>query len=71
MTGDEAMRAFLYPQARGDITARLVPLTDTQQSVYNLVRVGWEPSRIAKRMSMSESAIRDKIAKIKHKGYPI
>lgn len=71
MTPDEAMRAFIYPKAQIDITARLVPLTESQQSVYNLLRVGWNPEQIANRMNMHESAVRDKMAKIKHKGYPI
>lgn len=47
------------------------PLTQTQQSIYNLARAGFGNKAIAKRMSLTAKAVRSQLSEIEFKGWEI
>jgi len=48
-----------------------LPLTETQEKIFNLARIGWTPSQIAGRMGTSAPSIHDAMYKIKDRGWTI
>jgi hypothetical protein len=47
------------------------PLTEQQQTVYNLARVGWEPSSIAGRTGLPVASVYDALHKISFNGWKL
>ena len=47
------------------------PLTEQQQKIYNLARVGWNANQIVGRLGITLASVRDGMQKIKHNGYKI
>ena len=45
------------------------PLTEQQQKVYNLARVGWKRGQIAKRIMIANSRVHDALYKIRDRGW--
>ena len=47
------------------------PLTEQQEKIYNLARVGWNPSQIANRLNITTAAAYDGLHKVKNNGWDI
>lgn len=60
---------FLYTPEHDHSQLVRRPLTEQQQKVFNLLKVGWRPPEISKRTRISESTVRDMMVKIKFNGY--
>jgi len=69
---DEYYHQFCFRGARlrhTDLGRR--PLTEQQNKIYNMARIGWEPAQIANRLSIPVASVYDGLHKIEFNGWKI
>lgn len=66
-----AQRIFCFTkEAKHDAVGKR-PLTDQQQTIYNLARVGWDASSIAGRTGLPIASVYDGLHKIEFNGWKL
>lgn len=63
---DEIFQIFTYGRYRPPVRGQL---TDFQQRIYNLIRLGLDPAQIAKRLGLRRQTVDSHIQGIKNKGW--
>lgn len=66
----KAYQQFCFAGANHDAVGRR-PLTNQQEKIYNLARVGWEPQSIAGRTGLPIASVYDALHKIEFNGWHI
>lgn len=65
-----AYSKFCFAGANHEAVGRR-PLTEQQQKVYNLARVGWDPASICGRTGLPIASVYDALHKISFNGWKI